>query len=268
MEVGIIKNGTQVAQGWSSMPSSYSAVSAQTSVILKLTTTDVVKIQYWTNNGDSAADLQTVCSIMSVTGSSNYSTTNNLYTGVSSPQTNQTQVSAVLAHRNGTNLVVTGSTVTLVPMLYVEFDAQGEYNTTTYRFSPKQAGYYNFSFTARLPEGVYNQINVMLYKTGVCVAQCREHSASVSIGATVTANLYLAVGDYVEPKVWTPMTVVSGVNYETYFSAHSVNVGTGTTAPVGMMWPSVTAVRAHLGATNQSVAAATWAKILFTVVEV
>ena len=99
----------------------------------------------------------------------------------------------------GSNQTVTQSSFTKLQYNTEEFDTASCYDTSTYRFTPNVAGYYQVTALARLTatSQTFNQIAV--YKNGTQVREGHVSEASGSYVIGITSVVYLnGSTDYIE----------------------------------------------------------------------
>jgi hypothetical protein len=102
--------------------------------------------------------------------------------------------------RIGAAFAVSASTFTKVQFNTEDFDVDNEFDTTTYRFTPTVAGYYQFNASAAVSSYV-TQMQLAFYKNGAVDKNC----INVTGGGQVPASglIYLnGSTDYVEVYVW------------------------------------------------------------------
>jgi hypothetical protein len=95
---------------------------------------------------------------------------------------------------------ITTSTFTKVAINTEEFDTNSNYNTSTYRFTPTVAGYYQVN--GRFSSEVNSTLLVAtIYKNGVEVKRGMDTRASVNVSTAVTVNTLIYMNgttDYIE----------------------------------------------------------------------
>jgi hypothetical protein len=99
----------------------------------------------------------------------------------------------------GSNQVVTASTVTKLQYNIEDFDTASCYDTSTYRFTPNVAGYYQVTGLARLSvtSQTFNQLS--LYKNGTLVKEGPVTEASGTYIIALASLVYLnGSTDYIE----------------------------------------------------------------------
>jgi len=100
----------------------------------------------------------------------------------------------------GSSQSITTSTFTKVAINTEEFDTNSNYNTSTYRFTPTVAGYYQVN--GRFSSEVNSTLLVAtIYKNGVEVKRGMDTRASVNVSTAVTVNTLIYMNgttDYIE----------------------------------------------------------------------
>ena len=102
--------------------------------------------------------------------------------------------------RVGAAFAVSATTFTKVQFNTEDFDVDNEFDTTTYRFTPTVAGYYQLNASAAVASYV-TQMQLAFYKNGAVDKNC----VNVTGGGQVPASglIYLnGSTDYVEVYVW------------------------------------------------------------------
>lgn len=120
---------------------------------------------------------------------------------------------------------LTTATWTKVQANVEEFDTNSNFDTTTYRFTPTVAGYYQVNGTANITVTNGMQVIAAVYKNGAVVKRGAQISGATytnSTAATVSVLVYLnGSTDYVELYALFVGTSgnTSAVASETYFQA-------------------------------------------------
>lgn len=128
---------------------------------------------------------------------------------------------AFRAYASG-NLSLTSTVFTKVPISLESFDTANCFDTSTYRFTPNVAGYYNVLFNGYFSAGTFSSpAYALIYKNGAAVTYgSMAPSPGVSSGADV---VYLnGTTDYIELYVagyGTGVTLTGSGSTLTYMSA-------------------------------------------------
>ena len=119
------------------------------------------------------------------------------------------------------------ATFTKLALATEEFDTSGNYDTSTYRFTPTVAGYYavEAAFQSTTTSNIVGDSYLALYKNGARFKEGKQYTpASTQMSGVVAALVYLnGSTDYIELYVATfgqnISYVISADNYRTYFQA-------------------------------------------------
>jgi hypothetical protein len=114
------------------------------------------------------------------------------------------------------NQSVTSSTYTKVVFNTEDFDTNSNYDTTTYRFTPTVAGYYQINASI-YPNTTVTQINCSIYKNGAAYRAVSGTSASSACSSIVYLN---GTTDYVEIYAYLAGTspVILSTSTVSYFN--------------------------------------------------
>ena len=130
------------------------------------------------------------------------------------------------------NQAITSATLTKIAFNTEEFDAGGCFDSTTnYRFTPNVAGYYQFSWCARVgpSSGTTTDVATSLYKNGSQFKTVEFYGpAYLAVHVPGAALVYLnGTTDYVELWAYCAGTTPSvvGNQAQTFFSGHFVRGG-------------------------------------------
>jgi hypothetical protein len=122
------------------------------------------------------------------------------------------------------NQTIATATWTKVNLDTESFDIQGEFNTSTYRFTAKKAGIYLVSALLVFLNPVDQQwVIIDVRKNGVSTGQaCMPASGTKNVGVTLSNILSLAVDDYLELYAYQDAGVdktIRGTREDTTFMA-------------------------------------------------
>ena len=132
---------------------------------------------------------------------------------VASPNTNSsytltlpTQTSTLMANgpaffvRPSAGLTVTFATATKIQLNTEEFDTNSNFDTSTYRFTPTVAGYYQISAGLRGGGSSTNTgTTISIYKNGSAYISAISTSAAITQFSTISALVYMnGSTDYIE----------------------------------------------------------------------
>lgn len=117
----------------------------------------------------------------------------------------------------GANQTVTHITYTKLQFNTKTFDTDLDFDTTTYRFTPSIAGYYNITTTACLSSTTATHaISAFIYKNGVLYkAGCVSTPSTNAFAASVASSIVYCNGstDYIEAYVYIDVGSGTGVVY-------------------------------------------------------
>lgn len=118
------------------------------------------------------------------------------------------------------NQSVTSSTYTKVAFNTEDFDTNSNYDTTTYRFTPTVAGYYQI-IGSIYPNTVVTTINSAIYKNGSNFKTFSGTTYSASVSALIYFN---GSTDYIELYGYLAGTspAISNISTVSYFSGYLV----------------------------------------------
>ena len=134
-----------------------------------------------------------------------------------------------VSRNSGTQNVDT-STATLVEFNLEDYDSASAWNTSTHRFTPQVAGWYQFNGQITLNTGATNCIlQVGLYKNGTEVRWAQQHSDAQAIDHTLQITSQIEVNgssDYIDIRVWqnigSTIGIVERTNKVTFFEGFLV----------------------------------------------
>jgi hypothetical protein len=109
------------------------------------------------------------------------------------------------------NQTVTTGVFSQVAFNTEEFDTNNNFNTSTYRFTPTVAGYYQINFALNFLTGA-NTVIASIYKNGVEYSRgTRVDSIGSGLGSFISALVYCnGSTDYIEAYGFTSGTVFAG----------------------------------------------------------
>ena len=116
-----------------------------------------------------------------------------------------------------------GATLTKLTIDTKEFDTATAFNTSTYRFTPLVAGYYQVNGTCKFNGTVANAL-ISIYKNGGRYKDGNFGGSSTAQGVVVAAIIYLnGSTDYVElygyQSSGVSVNTAAGTTFDTYFNA-------------------------------------------------
>jgi len=125
-----------------------------------------------------------------------------------------------------TNQSVSANTVTKVAFNTKVFDSNNEYNTTTYRFTAANTGYYlvNALVRASVSTAPNSLLYLYIYKNGSIYSLSEVYFVYTDIVVQVSDIIYLNASDYIEINVYcnSAFTVSSGAT-NTRLSIHRLS---------------------------------------------
>ncbi|WP_142781093.1 tail fiber domain-containing protein [Agrobacterium sp. T29] len=148
-----------------------------------------------------------------------------------------TNVPAFRAHRNGTDQSLPTSTYTNITWTTEEFDTYSNFSTSTGRFTPTVAGYYNIHLSIGcLNLASTNACVARILKNGAAVTHSNVRSPQFDVTAHSSVIVYLnGAGDYVTAQALSEASSASltGNGANTYFEAALIASGNGLVSGTG-----------------------------------
>jgi len=134
-----------------------------------------------------------------------------------------------VSRNSGTQDVAT-STATLVEFNLEDYDSASAWNTSTHRFTPQVAGWYQFNGQITLNTGsTACVLQAGLYKNGTEVRWSQQHSGGQAIDHTLQVTSQIEVNgssDYIDIRVWqnhgSTIGIVERTNKVTFFEGFLV----------------------------------------------
>lgn len=143
-----------------------------------------------------------------------------------------TNVPSFFVTRGGVDQTVTANGYTIVNFTTKVVDTLNNFNTGTSRFTPTVAGNYLFVGHLYCP-GSTSECSANIYKNGTLVSR-----GTVGSSEAVTVNAVIlpmnGTSDYVDLRVATNMTTLSGAPDHTYFSGSLLASGNGLISGTGV----------------------------------
>ena len=123
---------------------------------------------------------------------------------------------------NFTPTLINNGTETKIPYDTEAYDTASCYNTSTYRFTPNVAGYYQVTAALRYNASVSSRFQINIWKSGSSAFRGSDFNGANTYSVACCALIYLnGSTDYIEAYVYqdgSSQTVTNGVQY-TYFQA-------------------------------------------------
>ncbi|MCZ7935725.1 tail fiber domain-containing protein [Agrobacterium leguminum] len=149
-----------------------------------------------------------------------------------------TNVPAFRVHRNGTDQSLPSATYTNVTWTTEEFDTYNNFSTSTGRFTPTVAGYYNIHLSIGcLDMANTNACVARILKNGTALTHSNVRAPQFDVTAQTSVIVYLnGSGDYVTAHAYSEASPASltGNGANTYFEGALIASGNGLVSGTGV----------------------------------